>query len=79
MEKMLGRYLEPGENVHHLDGNRGNNDASNLQLWVKKQPSGQRVHDLYAKDLERLLQENATLKQRLAVYEAQEEGVLTYG
>lgn len=33
MEKMLGRYLEPGESVHHIDRNRKNNDPSNLRLF----------------------------------------------
>ena len=32
MEKMLGRYLNDNELVHHIDGNRENNDISNLQL-----------------------------------------------
>lgn len=33
MEKLLGRYLEPGEAVHHRDRNRKNNDPSNLRLF----------------------------------------------
>ncbi len=33
MEQHLGRYLEPGEVVHHRDENRSNNDLSNLQLF----------------------------------------------
>ena len=33
MERHLGRYLRPEEIVHHLDGNRANNDPSNLQLY----------------------------------------------
>ena len=45
MQKALGRALRPNENVHHLDGDRLNNDLSNLELWVKTQPSGQRVTD----------------------------------
>ena len=32
MEKHIGRYLTVGEVVHHLDGNRTNNDISNLVL-----------------------------------------------
>lgn len=35
MEKKLGRYLESNEIVHHIDGNRGNNKISNLQLCTK--------------------------------------------
>jgi len=46
MEQMLGRYLTPEENVHHLDGRRDFNHPSNLELWWKSQPSGQRVPDL---------------------------------
>ncbi len=32
MEQHLGRYLEPIEIVHHIDGNRKNNNISNLEL-----------------------------------------------
>lgn len=32
MEQMLGRDLLPGEIVHHKDGNKLNNDPSNLEL-----------------------------------------------
>lgn len=45
MERKLGRKLRGSENVHHLDGDRQNNDPSNLELWVKTQPSGQRAED----------------------------------
>ena len=45
MEKVLGRPLRNNENVHHLDGDKLNNDPSNLELWVKTQPAGQRVSD----------------------------------
>lgn len=46
MEQKLGRKLLSGENVHHIDGNKLNNNISNLELWASFQPSGQRVEDL---------------------------------
>jgi hypothetical protein len=32
MEKALGRLLKRREAVHHIDGDRTNNDVSNLEL-----------------------------------------------
>lgn len=48
MERMLGRKLLPGEEVHHLNGNRYDNRPGNLELWTIRQPKGCRVDDAVA-------------------------------
>jgi hypothetical protein len=48
MERVLGRPLEPFENIHHKNGIRTDNRPENLELWVTMQPTGQRPEDLVA-------------------------------
>lgn len=55
MKRVLGRALRENENVHHKNGIRSDNDPSNLELWVKTQPCGQRVEDKIAAAIQLLL------------------------
>jgi hypothetical protein len=53
MEQYIGRPLIKGETVHHKNGVRDDNRMSNLELWSKAQPAGQRVIDKleYAREI----------------------------
>lgn len=54
MEKILGRYLHSWETVHHKDGDKQHNDPSNIELWIRAQPTGVRLEDvvdIYGKEL----------------------------
>ena len=51
MEQKLGRRLLTAETVHHIDGDRGNNSLSNLELFKSRHGPGQRVVDLVAEAL----------------------------
>jgi hypothetical protein len=60
MEQELGRLLLPSEHVHHKNGDRLDNAAGNLELWVgsKQQPAGIRAADHAIGVLERLSDED---------------------
>lgn len=48
MGRALKRTLRSDEQVHHRDGDKLNNELSNLELWVRHQPTGVRVEDAVA-------------------------------
>lgn len=52
MEQYLGRYLTDDEIVHHVDGNKNNNDISNLQVMTRAEHM--RLHDNCLSDIQKL-------------------------
>lgn len=46
MERMLGRGLIKGEEVHHRNGDRTDNRPENLELWHRSHPKSQRLSDV---------------------------------
>ena len=44
MEEQLGRSLDSAEIVHHIDGNKGNDDIKNLYL-CKNNAEHQKLHN----------------------------------
>lgn len=48
MERLLGRYLEPNERIHHRNGRRDDNRPEDLELWRQlTDPSGIRAADYH--------------------------------
>jgi hypothetical protein len=60
MENYLGRYLDPEEVVHHIDGDVTNNDIENLMLFSNK--SEHQKHHWRIKKLGKQLQPSFNFK-----------------
>ena len=66
MEKVLGRYLEPYETVHHINGVRDDNSPENLEIWLQKfHPTGKRLKDVCDKDIVQIALRMSTLEEEL--------------
>ncbi len=65
-EKILGRKLNKGEQVHHKDGNRTNNDSSNLEV-MRDAKSHHRLHRSWLTQfVTELIQESPYSRAQLA-------------
>ena len=78
VEAHLGRYLLPSEVVHHIDGDRTNNDIGNLEVFSS---NGEHLratltgisHNV-SPEGRRILSENSKIRTRLLVQQWKEEG-----
>lgn len=52
VEKHIGRYIKKGEVVHHIDGNKANNDISNLLLLTSSEHA--KLHQILRKGMKRI-------------------------
>jgi hypothetical protein len=77
MEQQIGRYLESDEIVHHLDGDRLNNDPSNLE--VKKRSQHISEHFKASHEVLELRQRIKELEQENDYLKAELKDILDWG
>lgn len=68
MENMLGRLLEPGEEVHHHDEDKTNDDPANLRLKTKAEHARDHALERAPDDIEITCTCGTSFKVKPSVY-----------
>lgn len=58
MEQHIGRKLKPGEEIHHIDGNKMNNSINNLMLLTMEEHKKFHRDKKTGKFISRIIEEN---------------------
>lgn len=67
MEEKIGRYLEPNEAVHHIDGDKSNNSIENLALVTRR--AHMMLHKQQLRDMLAMQVKIRELEERVEKYE----------